>query len=77
MPFRIELTQSALDDLDRFKKRERNIILDGIEEQLTREPLRETRNRKQPRENPLSHWELRVGHKVHNKLFIGGEEFEL
>jgi mRNA-degrading endonuclease RelE of RelBE toxin-antitoxin system len=65
---------------------------------LTREPLRETRNRKKLRENPLSHWELRlgqyrvfydvseieqqvkviaIGHKVHNKLFIGGEEFEL
>jgi mRNA-degrading endonuclease RelE of RelBE toxin-antitoxin system len=28
---------------------------------LTREPLRETRNRKPLRENPLSHWELRVG----------------
>jgi addiction module RelE/StbE family toxin len=98
MPFQIELTQSALHDLDRFKKRERNIILDGIEEQLTREPLRKTRNRKPLRENPLSHWELRigqyrvfydvseveqrvkviaVGYKVHSKLFIGGEEFEL
>jgi mRNA-degrading endonuclease RelE of RelBE toxin-antitoxin system len=31
MLFRIELTPSALDDLDGFKKRERNIILDGIE----------------------------------------------
>src|SRR5271170_7507805 len=98
MPFQIELTQNALDDLDRFKRRERNIILDGIEEQLAREPLQETRNRKQLRENPLSHWELRlgqyrvfydvveveqrvkviaIGHKVHNKLFIGEEEFEL
>jgi mRNA-degrading endonuclease RelE of RelBE toxin-antitoxin system len=98
MAFRIELTQSAFDDLDRFKKRERNIILDGIEKQLTGEPQRETRNRKPLRENPLSHWELRlgqyrvfydvsvaeqrvkviaVGYKLHNKLFIGGAEFEL
>ncbi len=98
MPFRIELTQSAVDDLGRYAKRERNIILAGIEKQLTGEPQRETKNRKPLRENPLSHWELRigqyrvfydvseveqrvkiiaVGHKLHNRLLIGGEEFEL
>ena len=98
MAFRIELTQSALDDLGRYAKRERNIILDGIEKQLSGEPQRETRNRKPLRENPLSHWELRigryrvfyeiseaaklvkviaVGHKLHNRLLIGGQEFEL
>ncbi|HZD40252.1 MAG TPA: hypothetical protein VE131_05985 [Terriglobales bacterium] len=36
-------------------------MLDAIKIQLRYEPLRETRNRKQLRPNPLAPWELRVG----------------
>ena len=36
-------------------------MLDAIKVQLRSEPLRETRNRKQLRPNPLAPWELRVG----------------
>ena len=36
-------------------------MLDAIKVQLRYEPLRETRNRKQLRPNPLAPWELRVG----------------
>jgi len=36
-------------------------VLDAIKVQLRYEPLRETRNRKQLRPNPLAPWELRVG----------------
>ena len=84
--------------MEEFRKFDRNIILDAIKAQLPFEPLRETRNRKMLRPNPLADWELRirqhrvfyevdeqvarvrivaVGYKEHNKLFIGGEEFEL
>ena len=35
--------------------------LDAVKVQLRHEPLRETRNRKQLRPNPLAPWELRVG----------------
>ena len=36
-------------------------LLDAIREQLTHEPLVETRHRKPLRPNPLAPWELRVG----------------
>jgi mRNA-degrading endonuclease RelE of RelBE toxin-antitoxin system len=42
-------------------KRDRVTVLDAIEEQLTHEPTRETRQRKPMRPNPLAPWELRVG----------------
>jgi mRNA-degrading endonuclease RelE of RelBE toxin-antitoxin system len=94
----VEFTGKALRHLEEFRKFDRNIILDGIKAQLPYEPLRETRNGKMLRPNPLADWELRirqhrvfydvdkdadrvrivaVGYKEHNKLFIGGEEFEL
>ena len=44
-----------------FKKRERQAILDGIDEQLTDEPHVETRNRKRLRPNRTSEWEVRIG----------------
>ncbi len=59
--YQIELTPEALDDLTTFKKKERNEILDGIEEQLRFEPTTETRNRKRMRPNPVAEWELRIG----------------
>lgn len=62
MPYSIEYTEQALDDIDYFKKYERVIIIEGIEQQLTHEPLREVRNRKPMEENSLrSEWELRIG----------------
>ena len=96
--FTVEFTGKALRHLEGFRKFDQNIILDGIKAQLPFEPLRETRNTKPLRPNPLADWELRirqhrvfydvdegearvrviaVGYKEHNKLFIGGEEFEL
>ncbi len=35
--------------------------MDRIEKQLLIEPLKETRNRKPIRPNPISPWELRIG----------------
>lgn len=40
---------------------ERARVLEGIEKQLAHEPLRETRNRKPLRPNPVAPWELRLG----------------
>jgi mRNA-degrading endonuclease RelE of RelBE toxin-antitoxin system len=59
--YEIEYTPQAAEDLRRFKKRERKIILDGIDDNLRYEPTVETRNRKQMRPNDVAEWELRLG----------------
>ena len=59
--FRVKFTPSALDDMTPFKKRERKVILDGIDQQLVYEPHVETRNRKRLRPNRTSEWEVRIG----------------
>src|SRR5436305_12639811 len=61
MPFELQFSPKARDHLKAFRKRDRQIILDGIEAQLRDQPDRATRNRKQLEENPLAPWELRVG----------------
>ena len=43
-----------------YRKFEQQIILDAIEEQLRREPMTETRQRKRLGANTMSDWELRV-----------------
>jgi mRNA-degrading endonuclease RelE of RelBE toxin-antitoxin system len=63
--FEIVFTESAFDDLRFLKKAEQNVVVDAIEDQLTKEPLVQTRNRKPLRPNNLSSWEARVGaHRV-------------
>ena len=59
--FHIAFTPSALDDIGWFRKRERMIIFDMTEEQLTHQPNVETRNRKKLRPNQIAEWELRIG----------------
>ena len=61
MRYEIEITEEAKIDLSFFKAYERKTILAAIREQLSHEPLQETRNRKRLRENPLANWELRCG----------------
>jgi mRNA-degrading endonuclease RelE of RelBE toxin-antitoxin system len=61
MPFEIGLSQTARRHLRSFKKRDRNLILDAITEQLTHQPSSESRARVRLRQNPLSTWELRQG----------------
>jgi mRNA-degrading endonuclease RelE of RelBE toxin-antitoxin system len=58
--YEISFTESALDDLAWFKKREQNEIRDGIKENLENEPTVETRNRKRLRPNETAEWELRI-----------------
>jgi mRNA-degrading endonuclease RelE of RelBE toxin-antitoxin system len=57
----IGYTEDALEDLRYFRKHEQNIIIDGIDEQLSYEPTVETRNRKRMRLNDKAEWELRLG----------------
>ena len=40
--------------------RQRAVVLDTVDEQLTHQPV-ETKNRKPMRPNPLAPWELRIG----------------
>lgn len=61
MKYTIEVTEEAKRDLSYFTAHERKRILQGIREQLSHEPLQETRNRKKLRENPIAPWELRIG----------------
>jgi mRNA-degrading endonuclease RelE of RelBE toxin-antitoxin system len=58
--YEIEITPEAIDDLRALLKRERRVVVDGIERALLHEPGRETRNRKRLRPNELAEWELRV-----------------
>jgi mRNA-degrading endonuclease RelE of RelBE toxin-antitoxin system len=59
--FSISFNKSALADLKYLKKSKQSFILNEVEEQLTEEPLKETRNRKPLRENDLASWEVRIG----------------
>src|SRR5262245_27744355 len=60
MPFEIEFSTDAERHLKQFNARERKVILDTIEQQLSQQPNVPTRNRKLLRANPLAAWELRV-----------------
>lgn len=60
MKFSIELTDSAVEDIDYFRKSERLRIADGIELFLSIDADVETRRRKPMRPNPLGEWELRI-----------------
>ncbi|HEY9852767.1 MAG TPA: addiction module toxin RelE [Leptolyngbyaceae cyanobacterium] len=59
--FEIEFTDLAIEDLQWFKKHEQNVIIDGIEVNLSYQPTTETRNRKPLRPNNTAEWELRLG----------------
>ena len=61
MAYDIEYTESALEDIAYFKKYERVIILDAVDQQLMHQPLVKVRNRKPLESNELGSWELRVG----------------
>src|SRR5438094_752977 len=63
--FDVVFTESALADLRFLKKAGQKVVLAAIEQQLVREPLVQTRNRKPLRPNDLSSWEARIGsHRV-------------
>ncbi len=57
----LEYIDSALEDLEIFKRYEQAIILDTIDQQLLHEPDVEVRNRRPMEPNILATWELRIG----------------
>ncbi len=60
MKFSVRLTDSAIEDLDYFRKNERQLISGGIALFLTHDAHVETRRRKPLRPNRLAPWELRI-----------------
>ena len=58
--YQIEFTEDARTDLSSYTAFERKMIVSEIRDQLTHQPLVETRNRKPLRDNPIAPWELRV-----------------
>ena len=61
MPYRVVWYPDTHAHLRALTARQRPIVFDEVEEQLTHEPTTETRNRKEMRPNPLASWELRIG----------------
>jgi mRNA-degrading endonuclease RelE of RelBE toxin-antitoxin system len=61
MPFEIQFAESVKSHLEALTAAQRKAVLDAIGIQLAHEPLKETRNRKPLRPNPIAPWELRVG----------------
>jgi mRNA-degrading endonuclease RelE of RelBE toxin-antitoxin system len=59
--YQIEVTEEAKVDLSHYTAFERKLIVSQIREQLTDQPLVETKNRKSLRDNPIASWELRIG----------------
>ena len=53
--------RSAEEQFARLTAGQRSIVADAVRTQLLYEPVRETRNRKPLRPNPLAPWELRAG----------------
>lgn len=61
MPYQIEYSPDAVDHLCNLPVRDQRIVVDAVDQQLTHQPLAETRNRKPMRPNPIAPWELRIG----------------
>jgi len=61
VPYTVEFAESVEYHLAALTAPDRTTVLAAIERQLIHEPLRETKNRKPLRPNPIAPWELRVG----------------
>ena len=61
MAYEIRFSESAEEHFARLTARERSLVAGAVRTQLLHEPMRETRNRKPLRPNPLAPWELRIG----------------
>ena len=60
MSYRIEYSPSTIDHFKALTVGQRSLVIDAVEKHLQYEPLKETRNRKPMRPNPLAPWELRI-----------------
>jgi mRNA-degrading endonuclease RelE of RelBE toxin-antitoxin system len=61
LTYRIEYSPATDEHLGVLTARQRSVVFDAVDEQLTHEPAVETRNRKPMRPNPSAPWELRIG----------------
>jgi len=59
--YRIACSPERQDHQLALAARDRAMVLDAVDEQLTHQPTSETRHRKLLRSNPLAPWELRIG----------------
>ena len=59
--YAIAFAEAAVTHLAALTARERSTVIDAIKDQLSHEPLTESRNRKFLRPNRIASWELRVG----------------
>jgi mRNA-degrading endonuclease RelE of RelBE toxin-antitoxin system len=59
--YRIRFAASAEEHFAQLPARQQSIVLNAVRVQLRHEPLRETRNRKPLRPNPLAPWAFRSG----------------
>lgn len=69
MTYKIEYS-SDFGHLEALTARQQSLILDSEETQLQHEPIRETRNRKPMRPNPLAPWKLRIVSRLAGRSFI-------
>lgn len=61
LPYHIHYSPEAETHLKELMARQRAIVLDKVDNQLTYQPTVETKNRKPMKPNPLAEWELRIG----------------
>ena len=61
MTYDIEYSPETVRHLRALTARQRAIVFDAVDGQLSHQPAVETRNRKPMRPNPLAPWELRIG----------------
>ena len=61
MAFAIEFSPDARDHLRSLRKRDQQILIDAIADQLTHQPDQPTGHRKPLEDNAIAPWELRVG----------------
>lgn len=74
MAYTIDVTDEAKEDLSYYTAFERKTIVMEIRAQLAHQPLIETKNRKQLRDNPIATWELRVGmYRVFYEVDVSGQ----
>ena len=60
MAYEIQFAASASRQLKTLNANDRALLIVEIEKQLSVEPLKQTRNRKPLRPNPIAPWELRI-----------------
>ena len=61
MRYDIEYSPETVRHFRALTARQRALVFDGVDEQLSHQPTVETRHRKPMRPNPLAPWELRIG----------------